>query len=195
MAIPTLTAGGCADKMVRVYALIDPTNNEMFYIGVTTRLLSRRLGSHVNDGRFPKSGSRRCDRIGRILALGAKPVAVEIEQVEPRCWPEAEEFWIAYFRSIGVELTNIGTGGPGAKGAIQSDVTQKLRRAAAAGRNMAHLHTPEMREVAASKMRHPIEIDGVVYPGIKQASRMIGIAYGTVYKMVTTGKARRVITR
>lgn len=192
MAIPSLSAHKCIERPVIVYGLFDPRDGSIFYVGVTTKRLCNRLASHVNDARHLRMAGDRYDRIRAIELSGMRTEIAELETVSANVWPEAEQFWIENMRCLGFALTNKSIGGPGALGTKQSNETRAARRSAAAGRDMSKLQTPEMREYCASKLRHPIMIDGVTFPGIKAASRITGIGYGTVHRMLSQGLATRV---
>jgi hypothetical protein len=167
MGIPNLGAVGAQVKPVTVYVLVDPRDSSPFYVGVTTRGLGTRLSSHINDSVHLNMRGARYDVIRHIHECGVKTEIFDIETVPHDGWVEAEQFWIEYFRFIGANLTNAATGGPGATGTRQTSKTQEKRRAAAAGRDMSHLHTQEIRDAVMSSVRHRIVVDGVEYSGIK----------------------------
>lgn len=152
MAIPRLHAQ-TEGRPALVYALVDPLNMEAFYVGVTTRAGSGRLGSHIFDARANPDRNERTKRLAGILASEKRPLLYDLETVQGPDWVEAEQFWIANLRFLGCQLTNQAIGGPGSTGSRQSATAKQRRKKAAAGRDMSHLHTPEMRELCASKLR------------------------------------------
>lgn len=92
-----------------IYKLIDPTNNEVRYIGLTFNNLKQRLKSHRNE----RSKSHKCYWIDKLKSQGFDPIIECVEEnissYELAC--EREIYFIDYFRSIGCELTNSATGG------------------------------------------------------------------------------------
>jgi NUMOD3 motif len=152
MGIPYLAADGCRGKTATVYVLMDPRDSTAFYVGVTTRPLSSRFGSHLNDALVLYMRGARYDAIRSICADGLRPEMHALEVVPFDQWVDAEQFWIAYLRGLGAVLTNVSTGGPGTTGVRQTLVIQKKRQDAAAGRDMSHLHTPEMRAKAGASI-------------------------------------------
>ncbi|RVD44213.1 hypothetical protein EN742_03000 [Mesorhizobium sp. M4A.F.Ca.ET.020.02.1.1] len=190
MGLPILNALACIGKPVSIYALVDPRDLKAFYVGATTKLLCNRLSSHTNDARQQMPGTR-CDRIRSILEDGLRAHISVLEVVEAAEWQEAEQFWIAYLRAIGASLANKAIGGAGATGTKQTAQTRARRRAAASGRDMTALHTPEVRDRAARSMRQPIEVNGRRFDGIKRAATALGMPYSTLHHWLKTGRATR----
>jgi hypothetical protein len=96
---------------VVIYGLCDPQTGELKYIGKTCASLARRLSAHLND---VKRGRVYIPRHRWIASLHPDtPEIFEIERVPSSQWQEAEQFWIAYFRSIGCILFNATAGGDG----------------------------------------------------------------------------------
>lgn len=102
-----------------VYALVDPLQDRLFYVGSTGRLL-KRIANHRDQWKISmpswrvlgsSTRGRVVDECCRILDAGRKPVFVLIEQivgfdVTAEHAREAEQFWIDYFKSIGAPLLN-----------------------------------------------------------------------------------------
>jgi hypothetical protein len=90
-----------------IYALVDPRTDDTRYIGKTRRPESRLRAHcsnkhHVHSSRWVQS----------LLREGVKPKMVILEGgLSEEEWPEREQYWIAYYRSHGVNLTNITDGG------------------------------------------------------------------------------------
>jgi len=195
MPLPSVVPADQADKLVSIYALIDPRDQTPFYVGVTSKKPKVRLSSHLNDACYLEMKGGRYDIIRAIALSGHRAEIVELETVKLCNWVEGEQFWIEYLRFLGARLTNIGTGGPGGFGAKQTKETQLRRQASAKGRDMSPLHSPEIRERVATSLRHKIEIDGVVYSGIKAAAREIGVSYGALHYRLDVGLAKRITPR
>lgn len=109
---------GEGDKPVVVYGLVDPRTGELRYVGKTAVGVERRLRSHICRSNI--ASRRHSSRwIAGVVASGMSPEAFEIERVQPgQDWADAEQFWIAYFRSIGARLTNLCDGGEGVRGYV-----------------------------------------------------------------------------
>lgn len=107
------------------YMLIDPSTQEARYVGKAVDI-EERLDEHLKPSNL-EAFTHKNNWIKQVLAGGFKP---EITILETHDSDEeafaAEKFWIAYFRSIGVRLTNSTDGGEGSTGAKRSAETRKL---------------------------------------------------------------------
>lgn len=107
------------------YMLIDPSTQEARYVGKAVDI-EERLAEHLKPSNL-EAFTHKNNWIKQVLAGGFKP---EITILETHDSDEeafaAEKFWIAYFRSIGVRLTNSTDGGEGSTGAKRSAETRKL---------------------------------------------------------------------
>lgn len=116
--------------MVFIYALLDPRDQAVRYIGKTNQPLKRRLRDHIWD--CVSQTTYRAYWVKHLLSLGMKPIITLLEEVPKEYWREAETFWIEYFRRIGARLTNATCGGDG--GDAPSVATRARLRAASTGR-------------------------------------------------------------
>lgn len=94
-----------------IYAMLDPRNGELFYIGKTTNTRFRWEG-HVRDRR----NCERTRRIQQILGNGFSPMMVQLETIpagDP--WAHREKYWIAFAREQGWPICNQSAGGEGAE--------------------------------------------------------------------------------
>lgn len=130
---------------VTIYVLVDPRDGEVRYVGQTKRTLGRRLGGHIAVSKRLRT-HRDC-WIAGMMACGVRPEITEIETCGED-WPERERFWIAHFRSAGVDLTNRTEGGEGTSGVSQSE---ENRRASAA-RQSALMQDPERRALLSERV-------------------------------------------
>lgn len=108
---------------VKIYSLSNPITNEIFYIGRTKARLSARLSSHYYCSRH--NSTPRDIYIASLIKHGLKPIIKVIEDVEEVIWREKEKYWIAYYRNINPNLTNLAEGGEGPLGVIRQEETIK----------------------------------------------------------------------
>lgn len=108
-------------RMIRViiYGAIDPRTNHLRYVGKTkirrgsiAYSLRSRCAGHLKNA----SASRAARWFRSLGRIAIEPEMFVIEIVAEDAWIEAERFWIAYFKSIGCELTNATIGGEGVPG-------------------------------------------------------------------------------
>lgn len=182
-----------------VYALSDPDSGELRYIGKSHRGLSR-LPSHMRDSRaLAADGSHKFNghvqRWIRTLG-GRRPLIEEVEQCAgaDEC-SDAERYWIAQFRALGVRLTNMTIGGDGKVGCPTSVETREKLRKTSAGRitspetrarmsSAAQARETRRREaIHPEKLRRLREIRRLLVKGQGQrdVARTVGIPYPTVH--------------
>jgi len=101
-------------KTVFIYTLIDPSNNEIRYVGKTNSI-KKRLYCHVSRARNGKSKSHKNNWIKSLLSKNLKPNIKILEEVAIEFWEESEIYWIEQLRQWGFRLTNVCEGGKGAK--------------------------------------------------------------------------------
>jgi hypothetical protein len=95
--------------MTFIYALCDPRNGQIRYIGKANNI-GQRYATHLRE----KSKCHRSVWIQSLLAMGIKPELTIIENVEADAtWQDRERFWIKHYRSLGYDLTNYTDGGEG----------------------------------------------------------------------------------
>lgn len=91
-----------------IYALIDPRDSQVRYIGKTRQGIDNRLRQHISI----RKAVRSSHWVHHLLRAGYMPEAIELESgLSELEWPDSEQFWIAYFKSIGADLTNHTNGG------------------------------------------------------------------------------------
>lgn len=94
--------------MVFIYALVDPRNNELRYIGKTTRP-KKRLWEHIRKSR--DVNSKKNIWIQELISLEMKPLIKILEQASDLDWKNREIYWIKTFKNSGSHLTNLTEGG------------------------------------------------------------------------------------
>ncbi len=93
-----------------IYALVDPRNDEIRYIGKTVRP-HQRLRDHINDRGH---GNHKSHWIADLRSQGLEPYMVLLETSFGQApWQEAERHWIARGKELGWRLTNSRPGGDG----------------------------------------------------------------------------------
>lgn len=90
-----------------IYALSDPRDNQIRYIGKTDNL-SRRFKMHLTE----KYKSYKCNWIKSLLSINLKPNMLILESVPvDKDWESREIYWIQFYREQGCNLTNMTDGG------------------------------------------------------------------------------------
>lgn len=110
-----------------IYALIDPRDRQVRYVGFTTTTIQKRLARHLTDTiRKPYYVSKW---LSQLLARGLIPDTLQLEEGSGPDWADAEIKWIAHFKSSGANLTNLTRGGDGIVGTTRSpEYREKLRQ-------------------------------------------------------------------
>lgn len=99
-------------QKVHIYALIDPRNIQIRYVGKTVNPLSLRLQEHIWISRTNRSKCRRAVWIKELFELNLKPEIKLLETVEEKDWKEAERRWEDELKAQGFDLLNsMPTGG------------------------------------------------------------------------------------
>lgn len=108
--------------MVFIYALIDPRNNEVRYIG-QTKNRTIRYKQHKQD---QDENAAKHEWIAEIKSLGLEPGYTILEEVDWDQRLKREKHWIQHHQSLGATLTNqIVTGR--ARRDIQADKAKEQR--------------------------------------------------------------------
>lgn len=107
--------------VVYIYGLVDPRDNNIFYIGFT-QYLKKRYNVHLNVDGFRREQNLYKDNIIRkILQLGLKPEMKIIDECEYKFNPEINMYeherleieQIKKYRELGGKLANLTIGGDG----------------------------------------------------------------------------------
>lgn len=183
-----------------IYGLVDPRNGHLRYIGRSSSGLTRPRG-HKCPSNLSREIGHKANWIRQLLAQGLSYDIVVIEEFDSQSELDtAEEFWIAYFASIGCDLTNKAKGGQGPKGYRQSpehklSISQAHRRTG---------HKPTTAALDASKLSRAgsgsdfklkmvrakggtriIDHYGVVYEGIQDAARKLNLLPGNIHAVLS----------
>ena len=93
-----------------VYYLKNPINDEIFYVGITTKILKYRLNGHMAITK--PNPSRKDLYIAEIVKAGQRPLIEEIEVLPAVCYAHKmyafhrEQYWISYYKGVNPNLTN-----------------------------------------------------------------------------------------
>ena len=98
-----------------VYMLVDPRNNQPFYVG---KGKGNRCRFHLDEAKYyNKRKSLKLSKIRKLFSLGMEPTIVKVEEnVTDAQAIDLEVLLIAEMRDIGIPLTNMTDGGDGAQG-------------------------------------------------------------------------------
>lgn len=141
------------DDVVTIYGLVDPTTDQLRYVGKTKASLHVRLRAHISDAGRDRKNIPRFIWIRRLRKADILPEIVEIETVSKDAWQEAERHWIEVMRWLGCDLLNATAGGDGIAEHKHSDDT-KRRQSEAAKRRYA---MPGERERTGAAVRKAFE--------------------------------------
>jgi hypothetical protein len=104
-------------KIVYIYALVDPKYERVRYVGKSVNL-ENRYEQHLCE--FTGVNPRKERWIQNLKDKGLKPELVVIEECDQSNWEEREKYWIAYYRELYSDLTNISDGGDDSWNCIKS---------------------------------------------------------------------------
>lgn len=100
-----------SSRPTTIYALIDPMDSRVRYVGKTCMDMDVRLRNHISDG---KRMITWCNRwVNSLTVRGLTPKVSVLMTVDGDSWPAWERMFIKWFRDICPKLTNISDGGEG----------------------------------------------------------------------------------
>lgn len=92
---------------VAIYALIDPRDGRVFYVGQTSQGIDVRLQQHVSESRRVNENSNRKTRlINELIVSGLTPNIALLETTTPQESVDREAFWVDELKRNGCELLN-----------------------------------------------------------------------------------------
>lgn len=114
--------------MYKIYKLISPDTNKIFYIGLTKQTLKQRLRRHISESKtLRECNVEKMKIIRALMFLNLNPIIETIEECETvQEANEREIFNIAYYRQQGHILTNISEGGDYKLKSVES--IEKMRK-------------------------------------------------------------------
>lgn len=124
-----------------IYALVDPRNNAIRYIGKSNKP-RHRFAVHLVPSSL-RENTHKNAWIKQLLSIGLKPKLETLDWVPVAEWETEERKWIDRFRNLpGPKLTNTTDGGEGSAGLVFSEEAKKRMSEASRGR----IHSPEVIE-------------------------------------------------
>lgn len=109
-----------AGRVIYIYGLKDPRNDDIRYVGKTNNLKSRLRG-HI----YAKKKCYSASWVKSLTSVGVMPVMFLLEESDDKTWRERERFWIAHYRALGYKLTNMTEGGDG-NGIISPELRESM---------------------------------------------------------------------
>ena len=154
-----------AGSTTYIYGLTDPRTQQLRYVGKSHNPTKRKRG-HLKD---PARTHKAC-WIRSLLKEDLAPEVIILEEVHRASWEDAEKWWIAYFRSIGADLTNATSGGEGLRDPSPETLAKMF----------GHYVSPETKEKIRQKaIGRPSSRKGIALTDVTKA------------KLKLAGQARR----
>jgi predicted GIY-YIG superfamily endonuclease len=153
--------------MFYIYTLIDPTTNEIKYIGYTKNP-KKRIWEHIRDA---KKGIRtyKCEWIRSLLSKNSEPILEIMSEFDSHDKVLLEEIrLIKEFKESGSKLTNLTNGGDGQngvklrkdhpiimwnKGREKSEETRRKLSISHKGKKLSSTHREKLSKVKLGKKR------------------------------------------
>lgn len=105
-----------AHKIFKVYCLINPVDNDIRYIGITSRPVDKRLLEHLQKAKCKQT--YKDFWINSLLSKNIKPIIEVIDEIEDyKFW---EPHYISLYKSWGFKLTNATNGGENGEISLES---------------------------------------------------------------------------
>lgn len=112
-----------------IYALLDPRDGAVRYVGKTHRTAQRRLRRHLAPC-YLAEPTHKARWLRVLVRLGLEPSIVVLETCDdPDALCIRERFWIAHYRAAGARLTNTTAGGDGRGAQHTPEARAKIRAA------------------------------------------------------------------
>jgi len=95
-------------RLVKIYALLNPIDNNVFYVGATSSELKVRLSAHCSPYCYidtrPTFGKKKADYIFNLKEYNKAPEIILLEEVNFEDVDRTEEFYYYLFKSYGFTL-------------------------------------------------------------------------------------------
>lgn len=187
-----------------IYGLVDPTTNQLKYIGKSCYGLRRPMG-HTTEGYLKREKTYKANWIRSLLQQALKPRIIILQEFQdPDILNEAEIFWIRYFKEMGCKLTNATNGGGGSLGSKRFFSIETRRKMSLAKKGMTwpieivkkradsnkgkprYASSEEIRKAWAIKngAKQIIDQYGNVYESSKFAARKLNLYTANIRKVL-----------
>lgn len=137
--------------MIIIYALKDPINNSIRYIGQTSNIKTR-FNNHLKGNKYRKTHTTNW--IQSLLNLELKPILIELDKCEKKDIDIVEQKYIKEYKEKGYDLTNHSIGGHSSLGCKHSLESRLKRSINSKGRK--HKYSEE--SLNNKKLKHSIYI-------------------------------------
>jgi hypothetical protein len=108
---------------VLIYALLDPRNLKIRYIGKTKQPLKRRLYGHIATAKDLSNSYPVVHWIRKLATMGLQPSIHLLEVANTDNWMKRERYWIAYGHKQKWKLLNATSGGETTSGVVMTPET------------------------------------------------------------------------
>lgn len=136
-----------------IYALLDPRNGEIRYVGKSSSGL-QRAQSHGGPKRLAKDDTHKGRWIRVLVEQGLRYQIRVLEETTAEDLARAEVDWIARGRALGWNLTNVTDGGDGGLPGLQhTGATREKVRQAKLGKKRAPFTPEALANMAAAQQR------------------------------------------
>lgn len=159
------------DRSTTIYALHDPIDFGVRYVGKTRQALQGRLRGHLDT----PTNDMMAEWIDQLQRMGHVPCIKALEYVMDAEWESAERGWIEWFRRRG-DLLNVDPGG-----------VHRRRDGSVRGKFVGKYQEPARDHVAAGEAVRPMPKNVLVMPpGVKK-----GELWARVYKPMGHNSSKR----
>lgn len=94
-----------------IYALVDPRNGWIRYVGKTRNSARRRMTEHIYSRKREDTPVYRWIR--KLFVENLRPSIIILQNVEESALNDAEVFWISAVKDLFPDILNVGDGGEG----------------------------------------------------------------------------------
>ena len=171
-----------------VYGLYSP-EGDLRYVGKTSKVLRERFLEHIRPSCVSREINYKNNWVKSLLGKGQKPIISVIQTLNgEQDLALAEQYWIAFFRAQGCNLTNGTSGGEGISGYRLTETHKQAISKAQKGR----LRTKEETELNIKHQPNRRSIQdqfGRIYQSTYQAASQLGL-HRKLVGMVAAGKRK-----